>query len=131
MMEKNPKQEAAPDKVKSNTQRILLVLSDGGDNQPSTKTLIDLFNGGLCDKIKERIDTLQDSKFHQLPTRIAFVAFGYKPTTEQSKAWKSCVGNHYYQVDNKEQLLKSFQQIISLDEEVGRAANAKKKIVKK
>lgn len=127
MMDKNKEQDAQPSQLKSNTQRILLVLSDGGDNQPSKTTLTRLFNGGLCNKIKERIDTLQDSKFHTLPTRIAFVAFGYKPTEEQASAWKSCVGNHYYQVENKEQLLKSFQQIISLDEEVGRATNAKKK----
>lgn len=127
MMEKNKDKNAEPNKVKSNTQRILLVLSDGGDNQPSKTTLVNLFEGGLCEKIKQQVDSLQDKDFPTLPTRIAFVAFGYNPPESQVKAWKSCVGSHYYQVDNKEQLLKSFQQIISLDEEVGRATNAKKK----
>ncbi|AKD39205.1 protein TadG [Pasteurella multocida subsp. multocida OH4807] len=127
MMDKNKEQDAQPSQLKSNTQRILLVLSDGGDNQPSKTTLTRLFKGGLCNTIKNQIDSLQDKQFPTLPTRIAFVAFGYKPTQEQSDAWKACVGNHYYQVENREQLLKSFQQIISLDEEVGRATNAKKK----
>ncbi|MGY4677792.1 TadE/TadG family type IV pilus assembly protein [Pasteurella sp. P03HT] len=131
MMNKNENINAQPQQAKSNTQRILLVLSDGVDNQPSDKTLVRLFEGGLCNTIKEQINSLQDKNFPSLPTRIAFVAFGYNPPQSQVDAWKACVGNHYYQVNNKEQLLKSFQQIISLDEEVGRAANAKKKIVKK
>ncbi|WP_228403002.1 TadE/TadG family type IV pilus assembly protein [Pasteurella canis] len=127
MMDRNKKAEAQPDKTQTNTQRIILVLSDGTDNQPSKDTLVQLINAGLCERIQGKIDSLQDKKFHTLPTRIAFVAFGFNPPADQVTAWKKCVGNHYYQAQNKEQLLNSFKQIISLDEEVGRAARFKKK----
>ncbi|GJJ80511.1 hypothetical protein PcPA57_12310 [Pasteurella canis] len=127
MMDRNKKAEAQPDKTQTNTQRIILVLSDGTDNQPSKGTLVNLINSGLCEKIKDRVDSLQDKKFHTLQTRIAFVAFGFNPPQDQVTAWKKCVGNHYYEAKNKEQLLNSFKQIISLDEEVGRAASFKKK----
>lgn len=127
MMDSNTNPEAKPEKLGTNTQRIILVLSDGTDNQPADNVLVKLINSGLCDRIRNRVDSLQDKKFHTLPTRIAFVAFGFNPPEDQVTAWKKCVGNHYYQAQNKEQLLNSFKQIISLDEEVGRAARFKKK----
>ncbi|SPY33371.1 TadE/TadG family type IV pilus assembly protein [Pasteurella canis] len=127
MMDKNKTAEAQPDKIQTNTQRIILVLSDGTDNQPSKDTLVKLIDAGVCHRIQGKIDSLQDKNYHTLPTRIAFVAFGFNPPADQVAAWKKCVGNHYYQAQNKEQLLNSFKQIISLDEEVGRAARFKKK----
>jgi len=54
---------------------------------------------------------------------MAFVAFGYKQSDNVKKSWKSCVGDeNYYQADNEEALLKTFKQIIGLEEEVGRSS---------
>ncbi|MDO5055429.1 MAG: pilus assembly protein [Pasteurella oralis] len=126
MMNKNTDSGAKPEKLQTNTQRVILVLSDGTDNQPSKDTLVRLLNAGLCSKVKEKIDSLQDKKFHILPTRVAFVAFGYNPPKDQVSAWKKCVGSHYYEARNKQELLDSFKQIISLDEEVGHSVPLKR-----
>lgn len=126
MMDNNKMPNAQPDKLQTNTQRIILVLSDGTDNQPSQNTLVRLINAGLCEQIKGKIDSLQDRNYHKLSTRIAFVAFGYNPPEEQVTAWKKCVGSYYYEAKNKRELLDSFKQIISLDEEVGHSVSPRK-----
>ena len=77
----------------------------------------------MCTKIKSRLDTLQDPGYRNLPAKMAFVAFGYKQSDNVKKSWKSCVGDeNYYQADNEEALLKTFKQIIGLEEEVGRSS---------
>ncbi len=114
--------------IKENTQRILLILSDGKDElgqegdefhyRNITKTLIDK---GMCVEIRNRMNSLQDSRFRVRPSRIAFVAFGYTQTADQEGAWRRCVGDtNYYQADNKTELLNVFKQIIGFEEEVGR-----------
>ncbi|OOF69805.1 TadE/TadG family type IV pilus assembly protein [Rodentibacter caecimuris] len=125
MMNKNTDPNAEPSKLGSNTQRVMLVLSDGIDNRPNTKTLINLLGAGMCDAIRKQTDTLQDSSLKMQPTRIGFVAFGFSPTQDQVRAWKKCVGEYYYVANNEKELLESFKQIIGIEEEVGRSSSKK------
>ncbi|UAX42999.1 TadE/TadG family type IV pilus assembly protein [Pasteurella canis] len=127
IMDNNKDEGAKPALLGTNTQRVLLVLSDGEDNWPNYDTLVTLLNAGICDKIRERVNSLQDSNFKQLPTRIAFVAFGYKPPHRQVEAWKRCVGDQYYVAYSQKELLDTFKQIIGFEEEVGRSLPNKPK----
>ncbi|EHK90414.1 pilus assembly protein TadG-related protein [Aggregatibacter actinomycetemcomitans] len=128
MTDTNKDPEAAPSKLSTNTRRILLVLSDGEDNRPTEETLVKLMSAGLCNKIKRKIDSLQDAKYPKVETRVAFVAFGYNPPPEQVDVWKQCVGKQYYPVFSKQGLLDAFRQIISFEEEVGRSSSQKPKL---
>lgn len=115
----------------SNTRRVLLVLSDGEDNAPTFNTLINLINGGLCTKIREKVNKLQDSRYPILNTRIAFVAFGFNPPANQKKAWQQCVDDkQYYEVESRDELLEAFKQIISFEEEVGTSSSSKPDLLK-
>ncbi|UEA17701.1 pilus assembly protein [Pasteurella canis] len=127
LMDTNKLPEAQPKKLGTNVQRILMVLSDGEDNRPSNNTLTLLLNNGLCNTIREKADSLQDATFKILPTRIAFVAFGFNPPPDQVDAWKKCVGEQYYHANSKKELLETFKQIIGLEEEVGRSSSKKPK----
>lgn len=123
LMDTNKDPEAQPAKLGTNTQRILMVLSDGEDNRPTFDTLTTLLNAGLCNNIRKKADSLQDPKFNTLPTKIAFAAFGFQPPPEQKEAWQKCVGeNNYYEPSSKEALLDAFKQILSFEEEVGRSS---------
>ncbi|MBN6062943.1 pilus assembly protein TadG-related protein [Aggregatibacter actinomycetemcomitans] len=124
----NKDPEAAPKKLNTNTRRVLLILSDGEDNRPSKSTLVTLMNNGMCEKIKEKINSLQDSSYPQVEARIAFVALGFNPPQDQLNAWKKCVGKQYYPVNSKQGLLDAFKQIISFEEEVGRSSSQKPKL---
>ncbi|MBN6069908.1 pilus assembly protein [Aggregatibacter actinomycetemcomitans] len=128
MASKNSEPEAAPSKLNTNTRRVLLILSDGEDNQPSEQTLVKLMNAGLCREIKEKMNSLQDPKYGQVEPRVAFIAFGTKLPDNQLNAWKQCVGKHYYSVFSKQGLLDAFKQIISFEEEVGRSSSQKPKL---
>ncbi|ACX82150.1 Flp pilus assembly protein TadG [Aggregatibacter actinomycetemcomitans] len=128
MMEKNKDFEAMPNKIGTNTRRILMILSDGEDNIPSKDTLVKLMEAGLCTRVKEKIDGLQDSNYPKVETRIAFVAFGFNPPQKQQEVWKKCVGDQYYSVSSKQALFDAFKQIISFEEEVGRSSSQKPKL---
>ncbi|MDU7785207.1 MAG: pilus assembly protein TadG-related protein [Aggregatibacter aphrophilus] len=128
IMDKNSDPEAAPNKVGTNTRRILMVLSDGEDNIPSTSTLVNLMKAGLCGKIKTKIDSLQDTNYPKVETRVAFIAFGFNPPKEQREVWEQCVGDQYYSVNNKQALFDAFKQVISFEEEVGRSSSKKPKL---
>ncbi|ANU81371.1 pilus assembly protein TadG [Aggregatibacter actinomycetemcomitans] len=128
MTSKNSEPEAAPSKLNTNTRRVLLILSDGEDNQPSEKTLVNLMGAGLCREIKDKMNSLQDPKYGQVEPRVAFIAFGTNLPDNQLNAWKQCVGKHYYSVFSKQGLLDAFKQIISFEEEVGRSSSQKPKL---
>ncbi|QIM69004.1 TadE/TadG family type IV pilus assembly protein [Basfia succiniciproducens] len=123
LMNTTPDENAQPSKLGANTQRIILVLSDGEDqiNNASSSLNITstLINQGMCEKIKSKLNSLQDKTYLEQPTRIGFVAFGYGPSGTQKAAWEKCVGKYYYVANNKEELLESFRKIIGLVEEVG------------
>lgn len=122
LMDKNKNPETDPTKLRTNTQRILIILSDGEDRGLHRLTR-ELIEEGMCSRIKSRLDTLQDQGYRNLPAKIAFVAFGYKQTDKIKSSWKNCVGNdNYYQADDPDTLLKVFKQIIGLEEEVGRSS---------
>ncbi len=128
LMLKNTDSKAQPSVLKTNTQRIILVLSDGRDQIHTDITVTtDLIKTELCSKIKSKIDSLQDSNYTTRPTRIAFVAFGYELKEDTKKAWRKCVGDYYYQANSKQQLLDTFHQILNLNEEVGHSLNSEPK----
>lgn len=123
LMDKNKNPETYPTKLRTNTQRILIILSDGEDRGLHRLTR-ELIEEGMCTRIKNRLDTLQDTGYRNLPAKMAFVAFGYKQTDKIKNSWKNCVGNdNYYQADDPHTLLKVFKQIIGLEEEVGRSSS--------
>ncbi|QLB12346.1 tight adherence protein G [Bisgaardia hudsonensis] len=87
-----------------------------------------LINKGMCEAIRNRLDTLQDENYEKQPAKIAFVFFGPKQTANsfgvQMQAWQKCVGQeNLYFAESEAQLLDSFRQIIGLQEEVGHAAS--------
>lgn len=126
----NINKDATPDKIKTNTQRILLVLSDGVDTALPTLTQ-ELLKGGMCNKVRNKLDELQDKNYRILPTKIAFVAFGYEQDSELRKEWENCVGpGNYHQAKNEKALLEVFKQIIGVDEEVGRSSSIKPELFK-
>ena len=126
----NTNKDALPSKIRTNTQRIILVLSDGVDTALPTLTG-ELLDAGMCPKIREKLDSLQDKNYRQLPTKIAFVIFGYRQSAAQKASWERCVGKgNYFIADNEEQLLKAFKQIIGFEEEVGRSSSVTPKLFK-
>lgn len=123
LMDKNQAAAAQPGVLGVNTQRILLVMSDGKDTVLTHLTK-ELQERGMCERIKARLDTLQDKTpgIKQIPAKVAFVMFGNQKLNEGHKnAWLRCVGSqNYYEAKNKTELLNAFRQIISIDEEVGK-----------
>ncbi|WP_373778480.1 pilus assembly protein [Glaesserella sp.] len=126
LMDQNTLDAALPKELGSNTQRIMLMLSDGEDNTPDKKFMLQLLNNGICDRIRTRIDSLQDNSLKKLPTKIAFVAFGYDPPADLAQAWKKCVGeDNFFIVKEKEALLEAFKSVIGIQEEVGSTSSKK------
>lgn len=130
LMNKQTDPLAQPDKLEANTQRILMVLSDGKDTILPDLTQ-DLQDKGMCDRIRKRLDTLQDDKFKKMPAKIAFVLFGNPKLADQfpadkKQSWVKCVGpENFYEAKDKDELVKSFKKIIAVEEEVGTISNKK------
>ncbi len=130
LMNKHTDPLAQPDKLEANTQRILMVLSDGKDTILPDLTQ-ELQKDGMCDRIRKRLDTLQDDKFKKMPARIAFVLFGNPKLADQfpadkKQSWVNCVGaENFYEAKDKDELIKSFKKIIAVEEEVGTISNKK------
>ena len=130
LMNKHTDPLAQPDKLEANTQRILMVLSDGKDTILPDLTQ-ELQKEGMCDRIRKRLDTLQDAKFKKMPARIAFVLFGNPKLADQfpadkKQSWVNCVGpENFYEAKDKDELIKSFKKIIAVEEEVGTISNKK------
>lgn len=128
--------------AKGNTQRTIVILSDGkdqslGDNvyknrtndkqKQEEKLFRDLtgkfIDKGVCDLIRKRINSLQDPQYKQYPTKLAFIAFGYEPDNTNERAWKKCVGDsNYFVAQSEQQLLDSFKKAFTT-EEVGHSLN--------
>ncbi|MDP8079607.1 TadE/TadG family type IV pilus assembly protein [Phocoenobacter skyensis] len=129
MMKKNLDPKALPENLGTNTQRTIVIFSDGVESVPgaSSKVTARLINNGLCDRIREKIDTLQDNNFPLKKTKIAFVAFAYSTSNASIGAtatWKKCVGSeNFYKASNKDELLEAFRHISLVNEEVGHSTN--------
>lgn len=135
LMDKNMEEKAQPSKLQTNTQRILLILSDGrdeiyGDKNtmaaykiPEMEITRKLLDQGACKAIRIQVDKLQDKNHPSRPTRIHFVAFGYSLDGEQKQSWENCVGKeNYHSARNKKELLDTFKQIVGRQEDVGHVA---------
>ncbi|QIM63960.1 Tad domain-containing protein [Frederiksenia canicola] len=129
-----------PKKV-GNTQRIIVILSDGKDQsmvdssyhqapphrKPLEKKFRDLteefIEGGLCDVVRARMDGLQSTDYRTYESKLAFIAFGYDPDERNDKAWRKCVGDkNYFIAKTEEDLLDSFKKAFTT-EEVGHSLN--------
>lgn len=124
------------DKLGKNPKRVMVVVSDGIDNFPYFGSFAAFQNNGMCEKIKKKIDSLQNPKYEKQDTRIGFIAISYDPkkatagsTTNDNMqnydAWKKCVDDYYYVVKNKQQLLDAFNEILGLQEELGTSSSQK------
>lgn len=123
-------------KLGKNPKRVMVVVSDGIDNFPYFGAFWAFQNNGMCEKIKKKIDSLQNPKYEKQDTRIGFIAISYDPkkasagsTTNDNMqnydAWKKCVDDYYYVVKNKQQLLDAFSEILGLQEELGTSSSQK------
>lgn len=136
LMNKNQDIRTSPSQLNTNTKRLLIILSDGLDGinpdiekRNNVKLMVtnNLLNLGACDRIRQRIDSLQDNKYPKQDTVIAFVAFGYQLSSadrDSYNAWIKCVKQeNYYEAKNEAELLETFQNILGINEEVGRSLN--------
>lgn len=128
-------QHRNPDDINMNTRRTLIVLSDGRDQllttrdynrtTPEQRKYEDELRGltgkfideGVCDAIRERIDSIQNPKYTRYKTKIVFIAFGYNPGLTNEKAWKKCVGgdDNYFVAHDRKALLDSFKKAFESD----------------
>jgi tadG len=124
------------DKLGKNPKRVMVVVSDGIDNFPYFGSFPAFQNNGMCEKIKKKIDSLQNPKYEKQDTRIGFIAISYDPkkafagstkndNMDNYNAWKKCVDDYYYVVKNKQQLLDAFSEILGLQEELGTSSSQK------
>ncbi|WP_227724072.1 vWA domain-containing protein [Yersinia proxima] len=92
----------------SNSQKLMIILSDGEDTYLSKNISKELINKGMCEKIKDN------------GTRMVFIKIGYKSSNIN---WKKCVGSgNYYEAHNVYQLEADLMQALGATEirEVGR-----------
>ena len=136
MSAKDTAYQAKLDKIGKNARRVMVVVSDGIDNFPYWGSFVEFQNNGMCQKIKDKLNSLQNPKYNKEDTRIGFIAISYDPrkgtansTTNNNmpnyNAWKKCVDDYYYVVKSKQQLLDAFSEILGLQEELGTSSSQK------
>ena len=136
MSAKDTAYQAKLDKIGKNARRVMVVVSDGIDNFPYWGSFVEFQNNGMCQKIKDKLNSLQNPKYNKEDTRIGFIAISYDPrkgtansTTNNNmpnyNAWKKCVDDYYYVVRNKQQLLDAFGEILGIQEELGTSSSQK------
>ena len=136
MVAEDPAYRAKLNQIGKNSKKVMIVLSDGYDNFPYGGAFIDFEKKGMCTKIKDRLNKLQDPNYQKQDTRLAFIAISYDPkkasansTTNDNmpnyEAWKKCVDDYYYVVRNKQQLLDAFGEILGIQEELGTSSSQK------
>jgi len=136
MSAKDTAYQAKLDKIGKNARRVMVVVSDGIDNFPYWGSFVEFQNNGMCQKIKDKLNSLQNPKYNKEDTRIGFIAISYDPrkgtansTTNNNmpnyNAWKKCVDDYYYVVKSRQQLLDAFSEILGLQEELGTSSSQK------
>ena len=136
MVAEDPAYRAKLNKIGKNSKKIMVVVSDGIDNFPYGGAFIEFQDNGMCQKIKDKLNSLQNPKYHKEDARIGFIAISYDPkkasansTTNDNmpnyEAWKKCVDDYYYVVRNKQQLLDAFGEILGIQEELGTSSSQK------
>ena len=128
MSKPDPDYQKKLDNVGKNVKRTMIILSDGLDNMPYWGAFIDFEKKGFCKEIKAKLDTLQNPKYEKYPTKLAFIAFAYKPEEEDVEhyhAWKRCVDDYYYYVRDEKELLEAFGDILGIQEELGTISSQK------
>ena len=128
MSKPDPDYQKKLDNVGKNVKRTMIILSDGLDNMPYWGAFIDFEKKGFCKEIKAKLDTLQNPKYEKYPTKLAFIAFAYKPEEEDVDhyhAWKRCVDDYYYYVRDEKELLEALGDILGIQEELGTISSQK------
>ena len=129
MVAEDPAYRAKLNQIGKNSKKVMIVLSDGYDNFPYGGAFVDFEKKGMCTKIKDRLNKLQDPNYQKQDTRLAFIAISYDPAANGNDsiyhAWKRCVDDYYYVVRNKQQLLDAFGEILGIQEELGTTSSQK------
>ncbi|MFA1562325.1 TadG [Aliivibrio fischeri] len=97
-----------------NSRRLLIVLSDGDDNDD--KLAIGLVNSGMCDEIRVGLESDKTLDNRPIKAQLAVIGFDYDPF--ENKALKKCVGDeNVYKAENVNDIQNKILELIS--EEVG------------
>ncbi|MDO4698889.1 MAG: hypothetical protein Q4A60_09535 [Pasteurellaceae bacterium] len=131
------RQRRSPAKVGSNTQRVMIILSDGKDElapdyihsrlprrilqlEMQYRNLMpNMIQSGLCRAIRRKFDSLNDAHYPQQPSKLVFIAFGYDPNDANATAWRQCVGaNNFFVAKQEAELLEAFKKAV-IAEEIG------------
>ncbi|GAA4902405.1 TadE/TadG family type IV pilus assembly protein [Ferrimonas pelagia] len=100
------------DANKANDQRLLIILSDGQDNYPTTMTRLN--DAGLCDEIRGALSDPQK----EIEAKIALIGFDYK-VDSTNPGLRACVGeDNVYKANNRDEILNTILELIT--EEIGR-----------
>jgi hypothetical protein len=102
-----------------NPRRLLIILSDGLDNDTAITT--SLVSAGMCTTITETLDEQVTSKGYEVSSKIVLIGFDYDVTENQ--ALRDCVGeDNTYQAQYTDDILAIILKLIT--EEVGHLTEA-------
>ncbi|WP_373689513.1 TadG [Photobacterium ganghwense] len=97
-----------------NSRRLLIVISDGDDNdKPLASALV---KRGMCTKIKAGLESDRTEDDRPIKARLAVIGFDYNP--HENRALKDCVGEgNVYKAQNRDEILNKILELIT--EEIG------------
>lgn len=97
-----------------NPRRLLIVLSDGEDGDPSRH--MQLVNAGMCSTIVNTLSGDLTPDGHKVKARLAVVGFDYD--VNKNRALQKCVGaENVYKAQNRDDILNKILELIT--EEIG------------
>lgn len=104
----------------SNNKKLLIVISDGADNNPyDTQGLV---NAGMCIDIINTLENKSISSGKNITARMAFIGFDFNPVN--NPALVQCVGSdNIFKAESYDELLDQILELII--EEVGHLAENK------
>lgn len=98
----------------TNSRRLLIVLSDGDDNDKNVAK--GLVNAGMCSEIQQGLESDRTPDNRPIRAQMAVIGFDYDPYANQ--ALKDCVGaENVYKAENSDDILNTILELIS--EEIG------------
>ncbi len=97
----------------ANDRRLIILLSDGLDNFPTTMEM--LHKNNLCTEIREQLSDAQEGIY----AKLALIGFDYDVNDSKNKYLRECIGNdNVYRAQNKDDILNTILELIT--EEIGR-----------
>ncbi|WED22306.1 pilus assembly protein [Vibrio sp. JC009] len=100
-------------------RQLIIILSDGNDNDHVMHTSRMLVDMGMCTRILNKLNNLTTEDKEKVQGKMAVIGFGYNPY--QNTALRDCVGEeNVYRAQDKEQILDQILALIT--EEIGHLA---------